>query len=170
MPPDGKLRDQDINDLVTWLKNGAAWPGKGFIKPGTVATSGSEVQFTKEQKSFWAFQPIAAVSPPVAKNHRWVKTSLDSFILAQLEGVDLTPSAPADKRTLIRRATFDLTGLPPTPQEIDTYLTDSGADAFARVVERLLSSPHYGERWGRHWLDAVRYAETTANDGNFVMR
>src|SRR5439155_4624235 len=82
----------------------------------------------------------------------------------------LHPAPPADKRTLLRRATFDLTGLPPTPEEVEAFLKDDSADAFARVVDRLLRSPHYGERWGRHWLDVVRYADTTANDANAVMR
>ena len=167
MPPDSKLRDQEINDLVTWVKNGAIWPGGNLAGPKALPT---ETRFTQEQKAFWAFQPIAEVSPPWVKNHAWAKSPLDQFILAKLEAAGLTPAAGADKRTLLRRATFDLTGLPPTPQEIAAFLADTSSDAFAKVVDRLLNSHHYGERWARHWLDAVRYAETTANDGNFVTR
>src|SRR5262249_21927901 len=100
----------------------------------------------------------------------WVKSPVDRFILARLEAAGITPSPRADKRTLIRRASFDLTGLPPTPAEVDAFLKDERSDAFSHLVDRLLDSPHYGERWGRHWFDVVRYAETTANDANAVMR
>jgi cytochrome c553 len=140
----------------------------GFVHPAVLAQS--KATFTAEQKAFWAFQPVKAVTPPVVVDEGWARTPLDHFILARLEAAGLTPAAPADKRTLLRRVTFDLTGLPPTPKEIDAFVKDDRADAFARVVDRLLDSPHYGERWGRHWLDVVRYAETTANDANAVMR
>jgi hypothetical protein len=108
----------------------------------------------------WAFQPIRAASPPSVRDAGWPRTAVDRFILASLEAKGLNPSPPADKRTLLRRATFDLIGLPPTPEELDAFLADDSPDAFARVVERLLASPHYGERWGRHWLDVARYADT----------
>ena len=96
----------------------------------------------------------------------WPTSPLDRFILAELEKKGLTPAPPADKRTLIRRATFDLTGLPPTPEEVDAFLADQSPDAFAKVVDRLLASPHYGERWGRHWLDLARYADSNGMDEN----
>src|SRR6187455_3399938 len=101
---------------------------------------------------------------------QWIRTPIDAFVLATLRQKSLSPSPEADRRTLIRRVTFDLTGLPPTPEEIEAFEKDTSADAYEKAVERLLASPHYGERWGRHWLDVVRYAETTANDANAVMR
>jgi hypothetical protein len=127
-----------------------------------------------EAKTFWAFQPVKDRSPPAIPQIRnlesEIRNPIDRFILAKLEEQGLSPAPPADKRTLIRRATFDLTGLPPAPEEIDAFLADDSPDAFAKVVDRLLASPAYGERWGRHWLDVVRYADTTANDANAVMR
>ncbi len=110
--------------------------------------------------TFWSFQKPVQPETPKVKNTKWAKTDIDKFILAQLEAKKLKPAAPADKRTLIRRAAFDLTGLPPTPQEVENFLKDKSPNAFARVVDRLLASPQYGERWGRHWLDVVRYADS----------
>ncbi len=130
----------------------------------------SEARFTAEQKSFWSFQRVKDPAPPAVRGTSWPKSPLDRFILAKLESAGLGPAPAADKRTLLRRVTFDLTGLPPTPQEMDAFLADHSPDAFAKVVDRLLASPHYGERWARHWLDVVRYADTTANDANAVMR
>ncbi len=126
--------------------------------------------FTPEEKSFWAYQPVPAVAPPAVKNEAWIKSPIDRFVLAKLEEKNLTPAPSADKLTLLRRITFDLTGLPPTPAEAEAFLKDDSPQAFETVVNRLLQSPHYGERWARHWLDVVRYAETTANDANAVMR
>jgi hypothetical protein len=119
---------------------------------------------------FWSFQPVREPATPVVPNSAWPLTPLDRFILARLEASGLTPAPSADRRTLIRRMTFDLTGLPPTPEEVEAFLADSRPDAHERLVDRLLASPAYGERWGRHWLDVVRYADTTANDANAVMR
>ena len=126
--------------------------------------------FTQEEIDYWAYQPVKDTTPPEVKNAAWIKSPLDRFILAKLEENKLAPALPADKRTLIRRVTFDLTGLPPSPEEIDAFLKDESPQAFEKVVNRLLDSPHYGERWGRHWLDVVRYAESSANDANAVMR
>ena len=108
---------------------------------------------------FWSFQPVRAVSPPAVHDKEWADSPVDPFILARLEERGLSPAAAADRRTLLRRATFDLTGLPPTPEEIDSFLADDSPEAFAKGVDRLLASPQYGERWGRHWLDVVRYAD-----------
>jgi mono/diheme cytochrome c family protein len=130
----------------------------------------TETTFTPEQRGFWAFQPVRDSAVPAVKNTAWVRSPLDAFVLAKLEAKGLQPAPPADRVTLLRRVTFDLTGLPPTPEEIESFVKDQSPDAFAKVVDRLLASPHYGERWGRHWLDVVRYAETTANDANAVMR
>src|SRR5579863_4029803 len=107
----------------------------------------------------WSFQPVHAATPPSLLRTEWPLSAIDHFILTNLENHGLRPAAPADKRTLIRRATFDLTGLPPTPAETAQFLADESPEAFARVVDRLLASPRYGERWGRHWLDVVRYAD-----------
>ncbi|MCE9534569.1 MAG: DUF1549 and DUF1553 domain-containing protein [Planctomycetes bacterium] len=117
----------------------------------------------QEARQFWSFQPVKPTAPPAVKSTQWAKTPLDRFILSKLEENGLTPVAAADKRTLIRRATFDLTGLPPTPEEIDAFLSDSSPTAFAKVVDRLLASPHYGESQARHWLDVARYAEDQAH-------
>lgn len=126
--------------------------------------------FTPEEKSYWAYQPVQDPQPPAVKNEAWIKSPVDRFILAKLEERGITPTTAADKIALLRRATFDLTGLPPTPEEAEAFLADDSPQAFEKVVNRLLDSPHYGERWARHWLDVVRYAESTANDANAVMR
>jgi hypothetical protein len=158
MPPKEKLSEREVSDLTEWVKAGAVWPGAAIA-----AT-------TPPPRGFWAFEPVKAVRPPAVQNEAWVQSPVDRFILARLEAAGIRPAPPADKRTLLRRVSFDLTGLPPTPQEIDAFVADDSPEAFGKVVDRLLASPHYGERWGRHWLDVVRYAETTANDANAVMR
>src|SRR5277367_5656099 len=116
--------------------------------------------FTPAQKSYWAFQPVKKSSLPTVKNKAWVKTPIDAFILAKLEEKDLQPNARADKLTLLRRATIDMTGIPPTQEEIQAFLSDKSPSAWEKVVDRLLASPRYGEQWGRHWLDVVRFAES----------
>ena len=118
-------------------------------------------------KGWWSFRPVAEQRPPKVSDESSPRGDIDRFILAKLDAQGMKPPPPADKRTLIRRATFDLTGLPPTPQEVDAFLADDSADAFARVVDRLLATPQYGERWGRHWLDVVRYADTSGCNGDF---
>ena len=112
-----------------------------------------------KSRSWWSFQPVRVAAPPAVKDAAWPQTEIDRYILAEMEARGLGPARPADRRTLIRRATFDLTGLPPTPEEVESFLADTSPDAFAKVVDRLLASPAYGERWGRHWLDVVRYAD-----------
>lgn len=111
------------------------------------------------QGGWWSFQPVRAVAPPMVRSTEWIQSPVDQFILAKLEERGLSPAPIADRRTLLRRATFDLTGLPPTPEEIGEFLADDSPEAFSHVVDRLLASPRYGERWGRHWLDVVRYAD-----------
>jgi hypothetical protein len=160
MPPDGKLRDQDIEILVEWINRGAPWP------KSTIATrnwNGNGFEITDDDRAFWSFQPISDPPVPDTDDTFWPRTSIDHFVLAQLEDAGLAPSPPADKRTLIRRATFDLIGVPPTPEEIESFLSDESPEAFTRVVDRLLASPHYGERWARHWLDVARYGEDQAH-------
>jgi hypothetical protein len=159
MPPKEKLSDRDIATLTRWVQLGAPWPSSVEAP----IASGTKFQITEEQRRFWAFQPVRPAALPVVKNSAWPRSGIDRFILARLEARGLSPAQPADKRTLIRRATFDLTGLPPTPEAIDAFLRDNSADAYARVLDRLLVSPAYGERWGRHWLDVVRYADCIDN-------
>ena len=128
------------------------------------------VDFTEKEKSFWAFQPVIKYKTPNVNDKTWSTSWLDDFVLKKLEENGLQPAPPVDKRTLIRRLYFKLLGLPPTPQEVEDFVNDGSHDAYESLVERLLNSPHYGERWARHWLDVARYADTTAHDGNFVMR
>jgi cytochrome c553 len=161
MPPRGKLSDQQIADLTAWVKMGAPWPDDG----GKVVVA--KTFNLKERAKHWSLQPIRKPPLPKVANPDWCRSPVDYFVLARLEAAGLKPAAPADKRTLIRRVTFDLTGLPPTPAEVEAFLTDESADAFARVVDRLLASPQYGERWARHWLDLVRFAETLGHEFDF---
>src|SRR5215467_8368081 len=116
--------------------------------------------FTPRQRQFWSFQRVQPQTPPPVKEARWVRTPIDRFIQAKLEAKGLHPNPPADKVTLLRRASFDLIGLPPTPEEVAAFVADKSPQAFEKVVDRLLASPQYGERWGRHWLDLARYAES----------
>jgi hypothetical protein len=163
MPKRGKMPDQRIADLTAWVKMGAPWPGDG----GTADTNRPSEFNLQERRKHWAFQPIKAVQPPAVKNKAWSRSPLDAFVLAKLESAGLSPAPAADKRTLIRRVTYDLTGLPPTPVEIDRFLSDQSPNAYEKLVDRLLASPHYGERWGRHWLDLVRFAETGGHEFDF---
>ncbi len=153
MPKDKPLSEKEIAVLTRWVEIGLPYPA------GAAANSGG-FHITDEQRQFWAFRPVHVVPPPAVKNTAWPRSDLDRYILAALEAKGLKPAAPADKRTLLRRATFDLTGLPPTPEEIDAFLKDESPNAFEKVVDRLLASPAYGERWGRHWLDLARYTDS----------
>src|SRR5215475_1736370 len=168
MPPSGKLKDQEIAALTEWVKVGAPWPSP--VPPSASENwpkSPNARSFTEEQKGFWAYQPVRAmrdIAPPQVKDVAWAQSPIDRFILRKLEVKNLKPAPPADKLTLLRRATFDLTGLPPTENEMRDFLADQSPGAFGKVVERLLASPRYGERWGRHWLDVARYADSTGND------
>jgi hypothetical protein len=163
MPPTGKLAPEQLADLKAWVNMGAPWPG---LDPKSLRpeSQSSGHQFTEEEKNFWAFQPVRKPQPPQVKDSAWARTAVDQFILARLEAKQLKPAPAAGKLTLLRRATFDLTGLPPTEKEIADFLADNSPEAFAKVVDRLLASPRYGERWGRHWLDIARYADSTGND------
>src|SRR5438270_13471193 len=133
---------------------GLPYPERAAVKPIKSNTKA----IAEVRKNHWSFQPVKKVSPPKAKNSGWVKTPVDAFILAKLEARALTPAKPADRRTLLRRVTFDLIGLPPTPEEMAAFEGDSSPEALTKVVDRLLTSPRYGERWARHWLDVARYA------------
>ncbi|MDX1933416.1 MAG: DUF1549 domain-containing protein [Capsulimonadales bacterium] len=155
MPPDGKRPASEIAVLTEWVRMGAPWP-TAAPKKTAAAPSGA----------WWAFRPVKRVPPPRTKNLTWPTSPTDRFLLAALEAGGLTPAPPAGKRALIRRAYFDLTGLPPTPAQVESFVADRSPDAFARVVDRLLASPQYGERWARHWLDVVRYADSNGLDEN----
>ncbi len=152
-----KLKDAEIEALAAWIQAGAAWPASAADPTALVASH--ERPLTAEQRAFWSFQPLARVAPPAVTDANWPRTDIDRFVLARLEQEGLRPVGAADKLTLLRRATLDLTGLPPTPEEVDAFLADDSPDAFAKVVDRLLASPHYGEAWGRKWLDVARYGE-----------
>jgi mono/diheme cytochrome c family protein len=151
MPPQGRLKDDEIEQIASWVKAGAVWPDA----PVTAAPKNADYLVTPEQRAFWSFQPIRKPEIPKAN----AKSPIDRFIVAKLNEKGLAPVKSADKRTLLRRATYDLTGLPPTPEEIDSFLSDNSPAAFEKVVDRLLASPRYGERWGRHWLDVARYSD-----------
>jgi hypothetical protein len=170
MPPKSKLPEREIADLTQWVKMGIPWPNdtsKGE-SAGTRGDKSKTDEITPEQRAFWAFQPPAEPAEPVVRQVEWAKSPLDRFILDRLERAGLAPAPAAGKRTLIRRATFDLTGLPPTVAEVDAFLADDSPDAFAKVIDRLLSSSRYGERWGRHWLDVARYADSNGFDENLA--
>src|SRR5262249_1124660 len=164
MPPTGRLTDAQISDLESWVKDGAIWPDTKVA--AKIDASNTGPLFTDAQKRFWAFQPTRDVAIPAVRDVGWVRSPIDAFILAKLEEKGLRPAKPADKYALLRRVTFDVTGLPPTPEEIEAFIHDDSPDAFARVVDRLLASSTYGERWGRHWLDVARYADSNGLDEN----
>jgi Protein of unknown function (DUF1549)/Protein of unknown function (DUF1553)/Planctomycete cytochrome C len=155
MPKGGKLKPAEIQALTDWVKMGTPWPE---AKAAAVQSSPVKV-ITPEQRAFWSFQPLQDPAIPAVKEKSWAKTNIDHFVLAKLEAKGMKPVGPADRRALIRRVTLDLTGLPPTPEEVDAFVSDKSAGAYEKVIDRLLASPRYGERWGRHWLDVVRYAE-----------
>ncbi|MBX3448075.1 MAG: PSD1 domain-containing protein [Planctomycetaceae bacterium] len=155
MPPEGKLTPAQIADLETWIRDGLAFP------------EGAKVGgLPKPDPNHWSFQPPTDPEVPSVRDTAWVRTGVDAFILSELEKKGIVPAPEADRRTLIRRVTFDLTGLPPEPKDIEAFLADERPDAWNRVVDRLLASTAYGEHWGRHWLDVARYADSNGLDEN----
>jgi mono/diheme cytochrome c family protein len=152
-----KLRNEEIADLAAWVKSGAAWPKA--TTPAAAATQSGAYVITAEQRAFWSFRPVQKPSLPQVKDSSWPRSPIDFFILSKLEERGLAPVRTADKRVLMRRAYFDLIGLPPSPEEVDAFVQDSSPEAFARLVDHLLASPRYGERWGRYWLDVARYSD-----------
>jgi mono/diheme cytochrome c family protein len=155
MPPKTKLPSEAVETLTAWVKLGAPWPDTGgntaTAQPGAIAEAA---------KKHWAFQPVRKPELPTIKNEAWVRTPVDRFILAKLEAKQIAPAPMADRPTLVRRLSFDLIGLPPTPEEMEATLSDKSDEWYERLVGRLLASPQYGERWARHWLDVARYADT----------
>ncbi len=160
MPPKQKLADDEIATLTEWIKIGAPYPGTGTGPVPVLGQAATPEGIVKARVTHWAYQPVRRVDPPPVSDPDWNASPIDRFIFTKLKENQLTPSPPADPRTLLRRATFDLIGLPPTAEEVTAFESDRSEDAFAKVVDRLLASPHYGERWGRHWLDVARYADT----------
>ena len=159
MPPTGKLAPEEIAALTEWVRLGAPWPSTPVSVASPAAPNGDFI-ITPAQRRFWSFRPVNEPPLPKVRLSTWIQSPIDRFVLAKLEAKGLHPAPPADRRTLLRRASFDLIGLPPTPAEIQAFLQDRSPNAFAKVVDRLLASPRYGERWGRHWLDVARYADT----------
>ncbi len=151
-----KLPESLIAKIAQWIDYGAPYD-KPLVEKGAAAAVRG---ITEADRQFWSFQPLKKVSPPKTRDAKWPRNDIDRFILAKLEEKQIAPNAPADRRLLLRRVYLDLTGLPPTPEEAEAFAKDSSPDAFAKVVERLLGSPNYGERWGRHWLDLARFAES----------
>jgi hypothetical protein len=169
MPPKEKLSSRQVIDLTRWVEMGAPWPDSQPTSKATSApTENAGDLFTDEQRAYWAFQKPTRPLLPHVGDTQWPQTAIDYFVLARLEAAGLTPAPRADKRTLIRRATFDLTGLPPTPAEVEAFLSDDSPLAYERLIDRLLGSPRYGERWGRHWLDVARYADSNGLDENIA--
>jgi mono/diheme cytochrome c family protein len=154
-----KMSEAEIAALASWIDLGAPYdaPLVGGVAKGPKWT---EKVVDAEARKFWSFQPLKKVEPPAVQDAAWCKTSADRFILAKLEAAHLKPNPAADKRTLIRRASFDLTGLPPAPEDVAKFLNDTTPEAYERMIDGLLASPRYGERWGRHWLDLARFAES----------
>jgi cytochrome c553 len=163
MPREGDpLSTEEIADLSAWIRNGARWPALKV----SASISRPKEGYEPLRREHWAWQPLTEPELPAVRDSSWPRDDLDRFIRSGLEKAALEPVADADRTTLLRRVTFDLTGLPPSPAELDAFLSDGEPDAFARVVDRLLGSPHFGERWGRHWLDVARYAESTGPSRN----
>ncbi len=150
MPPAGaRLTPAEIGMLRAWIDQGAHWPASAAGTASTVIATGPK-------SKHWSFQPIVRPTSPPVRNTVWVRNPIDAFILQRLESEKIAPSPQADKHTLIRRVSLDLTGLPPSPAEVAAFIADTRADAYERLVDRLLASPHYGEKWARHWLDQAR--------------
>ena len=162
MPPSGKLGPEAIDVLSRWVRMGAPYDEGGDAPAVPDAEPDDEVTITEEDRQFWSFQPIRKPEVPKVNYAGWVRNPIDAFILSRLEDRGLKPAPEASKAALFRRLAFDLTGLPPTPEEVDAFLADDSPDAYEEIVDRLLDSPYYGERWGRHWLDVVRFAETNS--------
>ncbi|WZO96659.1 PSD1 and planctomycete cytochrome C domain-containing protein [Isosphaeraceae bacterium EP7] len=162
MPPKSRLPEAEVATLTRWVEMGAPWPAS----VAAAAKPSNHFDLT-ERARHWSFQPVRLAEPPRVADEAWPTGEIDRFLLSRLEAKGLKPAPDAGRVTLIRRTTFDLTGLPPTPAEVDAFMADMAPDAFAKVVDRLLDSPHYGERWARHWLDLVRFAETAGHEFDY---
>lgn len=163
MPPEKKLPAELIADFAEWIRRGAPDPRKGDAAP----RSSKKIDLAEGRK-FWAFQPLTRTTPPQPRQAAWPRSDIDRYLLAALEAQGLEPVADADRRTLLRRLSLDLTGIPPTPAEMEAWLADTSPQALEKVVDRLLESPRFGERWARYWLDVARYAESNGNTDNIT--
>lgn len=161
MPPKGKLPEQDIQTLRRWLELGAPWPNE---PEPTADAQPAKFDLQKRVAEHWMWKPVQNPSIPTVKNSAWPKTEADFFILRELEKANLAPAQPADRLAILRRLYFDIIGLPPTAEQVTEFIQDTSPQALEKVVDQLLESPHYGERWGRHWLDLVRYAESRGHE------
>ncbi|MEX0717347.1 MAG: PSD1 and planctomycete cytochrome C domain-containing protein [Planctomycetaceae bacterium] len=163
MPPDGRapLGDDERERLRAWIRDGARWGTDPIERFGHTTEM-------RAGRDWWAFRTVRRPEPPAVEDESWPRNEIDFFVLSKLEAHGLSPSPEADRRTLIRRLHFDLIGLPPTPEEVDAFIADESPDAYERLVERLLDSPHYGERWARHWLDVVRFGESQGFQRNWL--
>ncbi len=159
MPPKGKLADDEIAILTEWVRGGAHWPGADKSKLAALTESEEPYDWAKFRREHWSFQPVAKPALPNVQDDSWSRGDLDRFVLAKLEGEALSPNSQASKRVLIRRAYLDVIGLPPGAKEVQEFLHDESSDAFAKIVDSLLNSEHYGERWARHWMDVARYSD-----------
>ncbi len=172
MPPDGKLSDEQIAVVAAWIRAGAPWSGESVEGPAATDRAGPP-PVNEQTRAWWSWQPVRRPAVPIVAD-RPACHPIDSFILDRLAAAGLLPNPPASRQALIRRAYYDLTGLPPTPQQVAEFVADDTPDAWENLIDRLLESPHYGEKWGRHWLDLVRYAESNSyeRDGTkpFVWR
>lgn len=157
MPPEGKLSDRDIALLTEWARRGLPAPKRSQPLPPATPVS------PEQGRDFWSFQPLQKVSPPSVGSSDWPQNNIDRFVLSRLQQDGLQPSPPASKRVLVRRLYFATIGLPPTPQQVEAFLADDRPDAVSRLVDELLESPHFGEKWARHWLDLARYTDRTAS-------
>ena len=173
MPPSGKLPPEEIKTIVDWVRDGAVWP-RGGEDPDTMVNPAEAFDLEARRKSHWAWQPLAATSPPSLPDGtpealvNWSQSPVDRYVVSMLLRQKLAPASEADRQTWLRRVTYDLTGMPPTPTEVDAFLGDRSKDAHEKVVDRLLASTRFGEHWARHWLDLVRYAESRGHESDYV--
>ncbi|MEM7396193.1 MAG: DUF1549 domain-containing protein, partial [Verrucomicrobiota bacterium] len=165
MPPREKLSDPVIEHFVQWIDQGAVWPDEP--KPTPKSGQVEEFDIEKRKAEHWSWHPIEKQAVPAVADKKWPRNPIDAFILNKLESKKLKPAPPANKSTWLRRVTYDITGFPPTPEERKAFLEDNSPAAYDKVVDRLLASPAYGERWGRHWLDLMRYAETFGHEFDY---
>jgi len=163
MPPDGKLSDEEIGILKQWIANGAIWPG------GDEPVEAAKEGFDPSSPDHWSLYPPKMPEVPPASQPEWSQHPIDAFVLRKLEEADLSPSEPTSRELLLRRATFDLTGLPPTAEQRERFLNSDDPQAYEELIAELLASPRYGEHWGRHWLDLVRYAETMGHEFDYLI-
>ncbi len=165
MPPTGALAPAQVESLIAWVEMGVPWPEAAVADAGTPDPS-EPFDLDKRRREHWAWRPVEPAGPPAVADEAWPRSAEDRFILARLEAEGLEPAPPVDRRTLIRRLSFDLRGLPPTPAEIARFVGDPSPDAYADLVDRYLASPHFGERWARHWMDLFRYSESHGSEGD----